>query len=143
MEVYSEIPDEITLAINIANCPIQCPDCHSKELWKDTGKDLTQRALERMIREHDGISCVCFMGGDAEPEIINMLGAVVQTNGLKSAWYSGRDKLPLEVCAQNFNFIKLGPFIKEKGPINKPTTNQRLYEITDKGMIDITHRLWT
>jgi len=30
--VFSEIPDEITLAINLSNCPIHCPNCHSKEL---------------------------------------------------------------------------------------------------------------
>ena len=47
--VFREIPNEVTLAINISNCPIHCPDCHSKELWKNTGKDLSQRALERLI----------------------------------------------------------------------------------------------
>ena len=30
--VFSEVPDEITLAINISGCPIHCADCHSKYL---------------------------------------------------------------------------------------------------------------
>ena len=59
--VFREIPDEITLAINISGCPIHCPDCHSKDLWKDKGKDLSQRALERLINENPGITCVAFM----------------------------------------------------------------------------------
>lgn len=38
--VFAEIPDEITLAINITNCPFRCPDCHSPELQRNIGKDL-------------------------------------------------------------------------------------------------------
>ena len=33
--VFVEIPNEITLAINISGCKIRCPDCHSKYLWDD------------------------------------------------------------------------------------------------------------
>ena len=32
MVTFSEIPDEVTLCINLTNCPYHCPDCHSKEL---------------------------------------------------------------------------------------------------------------
>ena len=35
--VFAEIPDEVTLAINISNCPCRCPGCHSKFLWGDIG----------------------------------------------------------------------------------------------------------
>ena len=38
---FRELPDEVTLCINISNCPIHCPECHSKELWGDIGTDLT------------------------------------------------------------------------------------------------------
>ena len=38
---FREIPDEITLCINISNCPIHCADCHSKELWGDIGTELS------------------------------------------------------------------------------------------------------
>ena len=30
--VFQEVPDEVTLAINITNCPNQCPGCHSKNI---------------------------------------------------------------------------------------------------------------
>ena len=35
--VFQEIPDEVTLAINISNCPCRCPGCHSHYLWEDIG----------------------------------------------------------------------------------------------------------
>ncbi len=38
--VFSEIPGEITLAINISGCPNHCQGCHSKYLWKDYGEIL-------------------------------------------------------------------------------------------------------
>ena len=31
--VFQEIPDEVTLSINISNCPCHCPGCHSNYLW--------------------------------------------------------------------------------------------------------------
>lgn len=37
--VFQEIPDEITLAINISNCPCHCKGCHSQYLAEDIGKN--------------------------------------------------------------------------------------------------------
>jgi anaerobic ribonucleoside-triphosphate reductase activating protein len=148
--VFREIPDEITLAINISGCPIHCPDCHSKELWKDIGKDLTQRALERMIRENEGITCVAFMGGDADPEVILLLASVIKMKfpGLKVAWYSGRDTIAAHLAHYMcLDYIKTGPFIKERGPLDNPNTNQHLYKkvyLMDGGVKfeDITNKFW-
>ena len=72
--VFQEIPDEVTLSINISNCPCRCPGCHSKYLWADTGEPLTTEVLDQFIRDYGtDITCVCFMGGDAEPEYVNQL----------------------------------------------------------------------
>lgn len=32
--VFQEFPDEVTLAINLSNCPCHCPGCHSSYLWE-------------------------------------------------------------------------------------------------------------
>lgn len=148
--VFREIPNEITLAINISNCPIHCPDCHSKELWKNIGKDLSQRALERLISENSGISCVCFMGGDAEPDVIALLAEYVKRKypDLKVGWYSGKEEPPDNL--DNFDYIKLGPYIKEKGGLDNPNTNQRMYKFSPffseatigKGWRDITSEFY-
>ena len=60
--VFEEIPDEITLCINVSNCVFHCPDCHSKHLWKDIGNILDEKSIDELIDKNKGISCVCFMG---------------------------------------------------------------------------------
>ena len=64
--VFQEIPDEVTLSINITNCPCRCPSCHSQYLWQDIGEPLTPMVLDRFMTEYKNeVTCVCFMGGDA------------------------------------------------------------------------------
>jgi len=148
--VFREIPDEITLAINISNCPIHCPGCHSPELWEDIGKELTPETLVTLIRENPGITCVAFMGGDADPDYIIELAAKVKTEDpeLKVAWYSGRESLRISIIyLLAFDYIKLGPYIQEKGPLDNPNTNQRLFmkDFKENGgaeFIDITNKFW-
>jgi anaerobic ribonucleoside-triphosphate reductase activating protein len=47
------------------------------------------------------------------------------------------------VNKKDFDYIKIGPFIKHLGPLNKPTTNQRLYRQNETGTFeDITSLFW-
>ena len=64
---FAEIPDEITLCINISNCPCHCINCHSSYLAEDIGEPLDLQHLTNLIDSNKGISCVCIMGGDANP----------------------------------------------------------------------------
>ena len=77
--VFQEFPNEVTLAINLSNCPCRCPGCHSTFLWTDVGTPLTPDAIEKMLKE-DGerITCIGFMGGDSEPEAINQLAIYIK-----------------------------------------------------------------
>ena len=70
---FSEVPDEISLCINISNCPHHCPSCHSPELRGDIGEPLTETVIEDLLTSNRGVTCVCFMGGDAEPLEVNKL----------------------------------------------------------------------
>ena len=150
MVVFEEIPDEITLAINITNCPCRCVNCHSKFLWEDVGTELTFEELERLIKENDGITCVCFMGGDANPKEINDLATYISAKNmcgyksLKIGWYSGKDELSEDIDISLFDYIKLGHYDEKFGGLDKETTNQRLYKIAhDKeSLIDITSKFW-
>ena len=47
--VCQEIPDEITLAVNISGCPNRCPGCHSPWLWEDEGEALTEELLSALM----------------------------------------------------------------------------------------------
>ena len=42
--VFQEIPDEVTLAINISNCPCHCPGCHSHYVLPSWAAMLTPKA---------------------------------------------------------------------------------------------------
>ena len=145
---FTEIPDEITLAINISNCPCHCINCHSSYLAEDIGKSLNLEALTNLIDSNNGISCVCIMGGDANPSEVDDIAQDIKEYypELKVAWYSGRQELSKEIELENFNYIKLGPYIKDKGPLNCRTTNQVMLEIdVIQGKVfkkDITAKFW-
>ena len=144
--VFQEIPDEVTLAINISNCPCHCPGCHSRYLWEDVGMPLDTCALDDFISQYGSdITCIAFMGGDSDPKGVNMLAQYIHEEYpmYKVAWYSGRLRIPSMVCKTDFDYIKIGPYIRHLGPLNKPTTNQRMYHQTDNGTFeDITERFW-
>lgn len=144
MVVFQEIPNEITLAINVTNCPCKCPSCHSKFLWGDVGIDLTEDELSGLLEKNRGITCVCFMGGDLNPAEINSLAHYVKSNyNIKVGWYSGRDVLSDEIDLNNFDFVKIGRYDEACGPLNKETTNQRMYMVNgDKSLSDITNMFW-
>ena len=144
--VFQEIPDEVTLSINISNCPCHCMGCHSQYLWEDIGETLNVMSLDAMMKEYaEDITCVAFMGGDKTPDQVNQMAAWLHSKypKLKTAWYSGRVELSEDIDTANFNYIKLGPYVETKGPLNKETTNQRLYKIQKNGeMKDITSKFW-
>ena len=140
---FSEVPDEISLCINISNCPCQCKGCHSSYLAQDIGTELTFNEVRKLIKKNGGISCIAFMGGDSEPKRIDALASFVTNHyQLKVAWYSGRQELSKEIDLQNFDAIKLGSYKEEFGPLNSRTTNQRFYKVSDGELINITSKFW-
>jgi anaerobic ribonucleoside-triphosphate reductase activating protein len=144
--VFQEIPDEVTLAINISNCPCHCPGCHSRYLWDDIGMPLDTDAIDAFIERYgDDITCLLFMGGDADPVGVNQLAQYIHETypQFKVAWYSGRLRVSPTVNKADFDYLKIGPYIKHLGPLKSPTTNQRLYRLRDDGSFeDITYRFW-
>lgn len=146
---FAEIPDEISLCINISNCPCLCKNCHSSYLAEDIGIILTTSELKKIIDISKGISCVAFMGGDSNPAIISGLAYYIKNNypNLKVAWYSGRQELSKDINLQDFDIIKLGPYIEELGPLNSKTTNQKYYEVKrnklgEYYLEDKTYKFW-
>lgn len=144
--VFSEIPNELTLAINLSNCPNRCIGCHSPHLWEDVGDEVTPEFLVGLLGEYGkSISCLCFMGGDNDPRRIQEFAELIQSytkGNLKIAWYSGKDELSEKINPFSFDYIKLGHYNKRLGPLNKRTTNQKLYHIENQQCIDITPMFW-
>ena len=130
--VCQEIPDEITLAVNISCCPNRCPGCHSPWLWEDAGEPMTEDFLSCLIGKYSAaITCFCFMGGDAEPSEIERLAFWIrrQYPHIRTAWYSGSENIAEGFDLSSLDYIKTGPFRQELGGLKSPTTNQALYRI--------------
>ena len=107
--VFQEVPDEVSLVINVSGCPHKCEGCHSKYLWEYEGNYILDD-LVGLIEKYKGlITCVCFMGGDSDPEWIATLAFRVRRDfpDLKIGWYSGRQHLPDNFPIQHFNYIFL------------------------------------
>jgi len=137
--VFREVPEEVALAVNISGCPVKCPGCHSSYLAGDIGEILDRDSLGPLINGNKGISCVSFMGGDADPAYIRNLSLWVKEAypGMKTCWYSGRDLDNARPILDSLDYVKVGPFIDEFGPLDYETTNQRFYQIehTEKGPV--------
>ena len=143
--VFEEIPDEITLAINITNCQCYCAGCHSPELRCDIGTELTEAELDRLIAENDGITCICLMGeGNDRDAIYKLVQHLMSEHpNLKRAIYYGRDHLDRNYL-NLFHYVKYGSYKEECGPLNVETTNQRLIKTDFKTQQqeDITYKFW-
>ena len=140
--VCQEIPDEITLAVNISCCPNRCPGCHSPWLWEDSGQEMTEELLSSLIdRYASAITCFCFMGGDADPMEIMRLSKWIRASypHIRTGWYSGKETLPEGFDITSLDYLKLGPYIAELGGLKSPTTNQILYRISKEGILERIH----
>ena len=138
------IPSEVSLIFNITGCTIKCPGCFERTLWKDKGTPLTFNEVRAILNNYScAVSCVCFMGGEHEPDEINTLARFVKHNypSLRTAWYSGLNKIPAEIEYCNFDYLKTGPYEASKGALGTPGTNQRVFMVAeDCSLTDITDK---
>ena len=140
---FAEVPNEISLCINISNCPCACKGCHSSYLAEDIGNEINGNFIKELINNNKGVSCMCFMGGDSNPLEVDALAHFIKIYfPIKVAWYSGRQELSNSIDLSNFDYIKLGPYKEEFGPLNSRTTNQRFYKVSDGELINITSKFW-
>lgn len=154
---FREIPDEITLAVNISNCQNNCPGCHSSYLKENIGKELTEIVVDELIEKNSGITCFCFMGEGNDTESLKKLILYIKEKHpkIKIGLYSGRNTVNEDFYWENLDYLKIGPYVAELGPLDKETTNQRLYMggkhyswvvtvggTLRKGWKDITEKFW-
>lgn len=142
--VFRELPDEITLAINLSGCPCHCKSCHSPYLADNIGTKLSSAQLDILVAINIGITAICLMGGDASPKEVEQLAKHIKSeySKLKVGWYSGRDVLPNDIDLTAFDYVKIGHYDERYGALNKKTTNQRVYKVkkgaTNAELEDVT-----
>ena len=137
--VFQDVPGEVTLSLNLSQCPNCCHGCHSPQLQDDIGYPLDDDMLYGLLdRYGKDVTCVCFMGGDRDPAEVMRLAGLVHEAGIKTAWYSGRQELPDCFDSGALDYVKVGPYIESRGPLTSPDTNQRMFRIEQGNMVDIT-----
>lgn len=143
LEGFQEVPGETSLLFNITNCQNKCVGCHSPFLSEDTGTQLTRETLSLELAKGP-FTCVCLMGeGNDKMALVNAI-TEIERRGLKSAVYCGRDIGAVAWCQEVGiipTFLKVGSYKEELGPLNKETTNQRMYDCS-KIFEDITPKFW-
>ena len=146
---FAEVPDEVSLSIQITNCQNRCKGCHSPFLRDDFGVDLEKDLPNLLERYKEQITCVCFMGeGNDVPGLQRCIDLVKKYN-LKTCVYSGEDTGEY-TWYLNLDYLKVGPYIPERGGLNNKYTNQKMYRITDTfdknkmytNFEDITYKFW-
>ena len=146
--VIEEIPDKVTLAVDISNCQGNCEGCHSPFLREDVGDELTEEAIDSLIAKNFGVDCFLFLGEGNDQDSLIRLAEHVRSKGLAAALYSGRKDVEKEIYLA-FDYVKTGPYMAHFGPLNSRTTNQRLFKVThdfsskpDYKLTDLTSRFW-
>lgn len=131
--VFQEIPDELSIAFLITNCPRRCDGCHSPQLQDDVGKELGYDELKRIIEcntinNEPLFSCVVFMGGEQYHDILLSHLKYCESLKIKTALYTGADDVDDEI-KQHLNYLKVGAYKKELGGLESPITNQKLIKL--------------
>ena len=145
---FAEIPDEINLCFSISNCAGMCRNCHSPELRENIGQSLKENIIAE-LQKQPWTTCVVFLGEALKVpnayeqwrEIVDMVRHY--NPQLKIAMYSGRDTVVEEIWYL-FDYVKVGAYYEEFGPLNNRKTNQKLYKNNQKFDLknDITNKFW-
>ena len=146
-----EVPNEISIAFTLLGCPHQCKNCHSKDYWQSSlmtrnttlgihfsAENVKNILNNRAFKDHEHATCLLFLGGDWEMsfflDTIKVLRHTYHTSSAikqyNFAWYTSLHLTDLQVYPElfdYFDFIKTGPYIEDKGPLNKKGTNQQFW----------------
>ena len=135
--VLQEVPDEISLALSISGCPLNCKNCHSKETHNIYyGKELAITRLSELIKNNKYISCVLFYGGDWMLDDLSLFLKFINRHKLKTALYTGREFNYFDTdFLKLLDYIKVGRYIEKFGDLKSENTNQKMYKLL-KGSID-------
>ena len=147
--VFREVPNEISLSLNISECPHHCDGCHSDYLSKSIGDYVDEKLNDILNIYKDNITCVCFMGGDQHMDnLLYWLKKIKKDYGLKTCVYTGaNNKEIFESCFPYLDYLKIGSYKKKLGGLSSKKTNQVFYRIskTDNNSYlfeNLNHLFW-
>ncbi len=140
-----EIPTKQSLVIYISNCQHKCKNCHTPYLHDSFGDSLKDNFQTIFNIYYNYFDVVCFMGEGKESikekdEMIKYC-KFIHDNKKQVALYCGRDCY-IESWMKCFDYVKIGSYQEEKGPIVKKTSNQKLFKKENNKYKDITYMFW-
>lgn len=138
-----EVPGEISLCIGFTGCPNHCKGCHSEELWnKEYGVPFDKDTLQDLMEKYKGkVSCICFMGGDWNPEELLSYIKMAKGAGFTTALYVGGTTFYVEFL-EYLDYIKTGAYVESLGGLSSRDTNQKMWKKENNDWIDITRSFW-
>lgn len=148
---FAEFPDEICLALSISNCPNGCKHCSEPWLLNDTGTEIMEEILDKLISENPGISMIGFMGdGKSHKDIVKFTNYIHSKYNLKVGIYSGQDLLDMDLL-NCLDFYKCGSWRMPEGdentwwktncgPLKFPFSNQLMFKRDGNKWINITYK---
>jgi anaerobic ribonucleoside-triphosphate reductase activating protein len=135
--VTQEVPGEISVSFNITGCPHRCQGCHSPFLWKkNKGSHLSTKVYTHILLSYRALAtCVLFMGGEWEaPNLYKKLKQAREL-GYKTCLYTGAYQVDRSLYEQ-LDFIKTGPWEKDKGGLESLQTNQQFIEVSTNKILN-------
>jgi anaerobic ribonucleoside-triphosphate reductase activating protein len=125
---FQEVPDEISLSFLITGCKTRCRGCHSAEAWDpNAGEELTKELFFFLCKRNlDFISCINFLGGEWEAEMLVELLKIAKTLGLKTCLYTGELSILPKILTY-LDYAKIGPWIPSLGGLDSLYTNQKIF----------------
>ena len=99
-------------------------------MWEDKGTPLTIEELQSLLDKHQGITCVCLLGGEHDIDSLTELFMYAHER-IKTAWYCGLDMIPKDKVGilEYLDFVKIGHYDQELGGLDSPITNQKFYKV--------------
>lgn len=145
--VFQEIPNEISLSFSICGCTNRCKGCHSEFLWNESnGEFHNLEDILKIINKYKSyITNILFLGGEHLLDELHIIcdSIHIKYPNIKISWYCGNNDLKYLHDNKNyFDYIKIGSYEETLGGLNNKGTNQRLFEIINNNINDITHLFW-
>jgi len=135
--VLTEVPGEVSIGIMVANCPYKCQGCSYRGF--KTATEFSLKDFEELLLSNYGLAtCVVFMGGCWNPEMLLPYLDLSKAAGYKNCLYSGLTDLDLidQSLLNRLDFVKVGRWTGI--PISDPQSNQRFYDV--KTGMDLSSR---
>jgi anaerobic ribonucleoside-triphosphate reductase activating protein len=140
-----EIPNKKSLVIYISECSNNCEGCHTPYLHYKYGDELKENfeILFQVYKNYFDILCILGEGKETieDKEEIKYYCEYAHLNNKEFCLYSGR-VCDIEEWMINFDYVKLGSYKNEYGPLTSKSTNQRLLKRNFNSFEDITYLFW-